>query len=47
MEERKHPLQRLMDNIWVLTVLGIVIPALSYTLWGIIELMATPPAQLP
>lgn len=43
----KHPLQKLMDNPWLLLALGIVIPFLSYTLWGWIELSQVPPAQLP
>lgn len=47
MEGQKHPLQRLMDNPWLLLVLGVVIPSLSYTLWGFIDLLALPPAQLP
>ena len=42
-----HPLQRLLDNPWLLLVLGFVIPFLSYTMWGWIELLMTKPAQLP
>ena len=42
-----HPLQRLMDNPWALLVLGIIIPLLSYTVWGWIELAMLPPAALP
>lgn len=40
-------LKRLMDNPWLLLVLGVVIPMLSYTLWGWIELLFVPVAQLP
>lgn len=36
-----------MDNPWLLLVLGLVIPILSYTVWGWIELASMPPAQLP
>jgi hypothetical protein len=43
----KHPIQKLMDNPWLLLVLGIVIPTLSYTVWGWIEVWATPAAKLP
>ncbi|MCC6416556.1 MAG: hypothetical protein IT582_11660 [Opitutaceae bacterium] len=44
----KDPLiKRLMDNPWLLLVLGVVIPLLSYTLWGWIELYNVTPAQLP
>lgn len=45
--ERKHPLQKLMDNPWLLLVLGIVIPFVSYTAWGWIELATRPVAALP
>ena len=44
----KEPfLKRLMDNTWLLLVLGVVIPLLSYTCWGWIELLFVKPAQLP
>ncbi len=45
--DRKHPLQRLMDNTWLLLVLGIVLPTVSYTVWGWIELWLLPAAKLP
>jgi hypothetical protein len=38
-DENKHPLQKLMDNPWLLLVLGIIIPTLSYTTWGWVELI--------
>ena len=41
--EKKHPLQRLMDNPWLLLALGILIPTVSYTLWGWIELLMVKP----
>lgn len=43
----KHPLQKLMDNPWLLLLLGLLIPFLSYTVWGIVELSNVPPATLP
>jgi hypothetical protein len=43
----KRPLQKLMDNPWLLLTLGIVIPTLSYTVWGWIELWLLPAAKLP
>ncbi len=45
--DNKHPLEKLMDNPWLLLVLGVVIPTVSYTVWGWIELLALPPATLP
>jgi hypothetical protein len=36
-----------MDNPWLLLALGIVIPFVSYTGWGWIELMNLQPAALP
>lgn len=36
-----------MDNPWLLLLLGLLIPFLSYTLWGLIELANVPPATLP
>jgi hypothetical protein len=44
---RIHPIQRLLDNPWLLLVLGVVIPFISYTAWGWIELSQVPPATLP
>lgn len=45
--DSKHPLQKLMDNPWLLLVLGTLIPLLSYTVWGLVELLGAAPAQLP
>ncbi len=45
--ERRHPLQRLMDNPWLLLLLGIVIPVLSYTVWAWLELEQVRQATLP
>jgi hypothetical protein len=46
-DERKHPIQRLLDNPWALLVLGVVVPTLSYTVWGWIELLTVGDARLP
>jgi hypothetical protein len=44
----KDPLlKRLMDNPWLLLVLGVLIPFVSYTLWGWWELGSLQPAALP
>jgi len=46
--EPPEPLiKRLMDNPWLLLALGVVIPMLSYTLWGWIDLALVPDATLP
>ncbi len=36
-----------MDNPWLLLALGILVPFVSYTLWGLLELMSLSPARLP
>lgn len=46
-ERTEHPLKRLMDNVWLLLVLGVLIPFVSYTLWGWVELTRVQPALLP
>jgi hypothetical protein len=43
----KHPIQKLMDNPWLLLALGLIVPILSYTVWGWIELVNLPEAKLP
>lgn len=43
----EHPLQKLMENWWLLLILGVAIPFLSYSIWGWVELSQVPPAQLP
>jgi len=43
----RHWLQRLMDNTWLLLVLGVVIPTVSYTFWAWLEIWLTPAATLP
>ena len=45
--EPKHPIQKLMDNPWLLLALGLIVPILSYTVWGWIELLNLPDAKLP
>ncbi len=44
---KKHPIQKLMDNTWLLLALGILIPFLSYTVWGWIEIIMVKTATLP
>lgn len=46
-EKKPHVIQRVLDNPWILLALGLVIPTLSYTVWGIIELLTIEAAKLP
>lgn len=46
-ETRKHPIQKLMDNTWLLLFLGVVVPFVSYTVWGWIEIARVKPDALP
>ena len=36
-----------MDNPWLLLLLGVAVPFLSYTLWGYLDIASMAPAQLP
>jgi hypothetical protein len=36
-----------MDNPWLLLALGFLIPTLSYTVWGLVELLSVGPAGSP
>jgi len=47
MEPGTHPLQKLMDNPWLLLVLGVGVPFVSYTLWGWISIATSTAATLP
>ncbi len=44
---RKHPIQALMDNPWLLLFLGCAIIFISYTAWGWWDIATTPQATLP
>ena len=46
-ETNKPLLQRVLDNPWLLLALGVLVPLLSYTLWGWIEIAHVKPAVLP
>lgn len=46
-ETDRHPIERLLDNPWLLLALGVLIPLASYTLWGWYEIGTLPPAKLP
>jgi FtsH-binding integral membrane protein len=40
-----HPIQKFMDNTWLLLALGLLVPILSYTVWAWIELLNVPLAK--
>ena len=40
-------MQKFFDNVWLLLILGVLIPTVSYTLWGWLELLLVQPAKLP
>lgn len=44
---RESAIRRLMDNPWLLLLLGVVLPTISYTVWGWIELWTLPKGMLP
>ncbi|MBD3615077.1 MAG: hypothetical protein HUJ22_00790 [Gracilimonas sp.] len=46
-EEKIHPIQKFMDNIWLLLALGLGVPILSYTFWGLVEIFTLPKGILP
>lgn len=43
--ERIPPMQRVLDNPFLLLFLGVVIPTVFYILWGLIELTQIPLAK--
>lgn len=47
-EEQEIPAgQRFFDNFFLLLVLGIVIMVVSFTGWGLLEILSLKPAPLP
>ncbi len=47
MSASPHLLQRVLDNPWLLLAVGLALPIVSYTVWGLVELSAAPVAALP
>ncbi len=39
------PMQRLLDNHFLLLFIGVVVPTVLYTLWGVMELSQIPISQ--
>lgn len=46
-QTKKPLLERVLDNPWLMLALGVLIPLLSYTIWGWIEITRVQPALLP
>lgn len=46
LEEEKIPvMQQLLDNPFILLFLGVMIPMVVYTLWGVIDILTVPLAK--
>lgn len=41
-DEKVPLMQRLLDNPFLLLFLGVLIPMLVYTLWGVIDILTVP-----
>lgn len=37
-----HYMQTLLDNQWILLVIGLVVPTVIYTLWGLWDIINIP-----
>jgi hypothetical protein len=44
-DERIPVMQRVLDNPFLLLFLGVVIPAVLYVIWGVMEIVQIPIAQ--
>lgn len=44
-EEPVPLMQKLLDNPFLLLFLGVMVPMLVYTLWGVIEILTVPLAK--
>jgi len=44
-DQRIHPMQSLLDNPFLLLFLGVAIPAVLYTIWGVMEVAQIPISQ--
>ena len=43
--ERLPPMQLLLDNPFLLLFIGVAVPAVLYTIWGVMEVAQIPIAQ--
>lgn len=37
-----HYMQTLLDNQWIMLIIGLVVPTVIYTLWGLWDVMNIP-----
>ena len=44
-DEHVHPIQALLDNPFLLLFIGVAVPTVLYTIWGVMELAMIPIAQ--
>jgi len=44
-ESRPPLMQVLFDNIFLLLLIGIVVPVVFYTIWGLLEIASIPVAR--
>ena len=44
-EEKVLMMQQLLDNPFLLLFLGVLIPMIVYTLWGVIDILTVPLAR--
>ncbi|VAX08381.1 hypothetical protein MNBD_GAMMA26-555 [hydrothermal vent metagenome] len=43
-DEKISPWQQMMDNPFLLLFIGVAVPTVLYTLWGVMEIASTPAA---
>ncbi len=44
-DQRIHPMQSLLDNPFLLLFIGVAVPAVLYTIWGVMEVAQIPIGQ--
>lgn len=44
-EPRPPLMQTVFDNVFLLLVLGLAVPVIFYTIWGLLEIASIPPAK--
>ena len=44
-DEPVPAMQQVLDNPWLLLFLGVVVPTVLYTIWGVMEIVSLPVAK--